>query len=66
MSEQIEKGVPLIPELNQVLFHGSSIGGARSKALIQNQGRKNVTVLLISKEALNMISSRTADIGIGN
>ena len=38
--ERVEKGVPLTPELDQALFHGSSIGGARPKALIQDQGRK--------------------------
>ena len=39
-AERVEKGVPLTPELDQALFHGSSIGGARPKALIQDQGRK--------------------------
>ena len=38
-AERVEKGIPLSPELDQALFHGSSIGGARPKALIQDQGR---------------------------
>jgi len=33
-AERVEKGVPLSPELDQAIFHGSSIGGARPKALI--------------------------------
>lgn len=41
-AERVEKGVPLTVELDQALFHGSSIGGARPKALIQNQGKKYV------------------------
>lgn len=41
-AERVEKGVPLTPELDQALFHGSSIGGARPKALIQDQGIKYV------------------------
>jgi serine/threonine-protein kinase HipA len=41
-AERVEKGIPLTPELDQALFHGSSIGGARPKALIQNQGKKYV------------------------
>ena len=41
-AERVEKGVPLTPELDQALFHGSSIGGARPKALIQDQGRKYI------------------------
>ncbi len=30
----VEQGLPLTPELDQALFHGSSIGGARPKAMI--------------------------------
>lgn len=41
-AERVEKGVPLTPELDQALFHGSSIGGARPKALIQDHGRKYI------------------------
>jgi len=41
-AERVEKGVPLTPELDQALFHGSSIGGARPKALIQDQDKKYV------------------------
>lgn len=39
---RVEQGVPLTPELDQALFHGSSIGGARPKALIEDQGTKYV------------------------
>jgi serine/threonine-protein kinase HipA len=39
---RVEKGIPLTAELDQALFHGSSIGGARPKALIQDQGKKYV------------------------
>lgn len=41
-AERVEKGMPLTPELDQALFHGSSIGGARPKALIEDQGKKYV------------------------
>jgi serine/threonine-protein kinase HipA len=41
-AERVEKGVPLTPELGQALFHGSSIGGARPKALIESQDRKYI------------------------
>ena len=41
-AERVEKGMPLIPELDQALFHGSPIGGARPKALIQDRGKKYV------------------------
>lgn len=39
-AERVEQGVPLTPELDHALFHGSSIGGARPKALIQDRGKK--------------------------
>lgn len=39
---RVEKGVPLTLELDQALFHGSSIGGARPKALIEDHGKKYI------------------------
>lgn len=41
-AERVEKGVPLTPELDQALFDGSSIGGARPKALVQDRDKKYV------------------------
>lgn len=41
-AERVEKGIPLTPELDQALFHGSSIGGARPKALIEDKGVKYI------------------------
>jgi serine/threonine-protein kinase HipA len=41
-AKRVETGIPLTPELDQALFHGSSIGGARPKALIQDQCKKSV------------------------
>ncbi|MCF6266681.1 MAG: type II toxin-antitoxin system HipA family toxin [Desulfuromusa sp.] len=41
-AERVEKGIPLTAELDQALFHGSSIGGARPKALIQDHNKKYV------------------------
>jgi len=35
-AERVERGLALTPELDQVLHHGSSIGGARPKALIED------------------------------
>jgi serine/threonine-protein kinase HipA len=36
----VEKGVPLTEELDRALLHGSSIGGARPKAMIASGNRK--------------------------
>jgi len=41
-AERLEKGLPLTPELSQALHHGTSIGGARPKALITDGGRKYI------------------------
>ncbi len=41
-AQRVERGVPLTPELDQALFHGSSIGGARPKALVEDRDKKYV------------------------
>jgi serine/threonine-protein kinase HipA len=41
-ARRVEQGVPLTPELDYALFHGSSIGGARPKALIEDHGIKYI------------------------
>jgi serine/threonine-protein kinase HipA len=35
-AERVERGLPLSPELDQALLHGSSVGGARPKALLDD------------------------------
>jgi serine/threonine-protein kinase HipA len=35
-AERVEQGVPLSPALDQALLHGSSVGGARPKALLSD------------------------------
>ena len=39
-AERVEEGVPLSPDLDRALLHGSSVGGARPKALLSNGKRK--------------------------
>jgi serine/threonine-protein kinase HipA len=39
-AERVELGVPLSPALDQALLHGSSVGGARPKALLRDGGRQ--------------------------
>ncbi len=41
-AERVEKGLPLSPELDQALQHGTSIGGARPKAQIEHADTKYV------------------------
>lgn len=54
---RVEKGVPLTPELDQALFHGSSIGGARPKALIQDQGRKYIAKFSSSTDLYSVVKA---------
>ena len=54
---RVEQGVPLTPELDQALFHGSSIGGARPKALIEDKGVKYVAKFSSSTDLYNVVKA---------
>jgi len=41
-ARRVEQGIPLTSELDQALQHGTSIGGARPKALIESDDKKFV------------------------
>jgi len=56
-AERVEKGISLTPELDQALFHGSSIGGARPKALIEDQGLKYVAKFSSSDDLYSVVKS---------
>lgn len=56
-AERVEKGVPLTPELDQALFHGSSIGGARPKALIEEDGIKYIAKFSASTDIYSVVKA---------
>ena len=56
-AERVEKGVALTPELDQALFHGSSVGGARPKALIQDHGKKYVAKFSSSTDLYSVVKA---------
>ncbi len=56
-AERVERGIALTPELDQALFHGSSIGGARPKALIEEAGRKYIAKFSSSSDLFNVIKA---------
>ncbi len=56
-AERVEKGVPLTKELDQALFHGCSIGGARPKALIEDQGKKYITKFSSSTDLHSVVKA---------
>jgi len=39
-AQRVERGIPLSPELDRALLHGSSVGGARPKALLGDGPRR--------------------------
>jgi serine/threonine-protein kinase HipA len=56
-AERIEKGIPLTPELAQALQHGTSIGGARPKALIQSDNRKYIAKFSTSSDLYSVVKA---------
>ncbi|WP_321530292.1 HipA domain-containing protein [uncultured Desulfuromonas sp.] len=56
-AKRVEQGVPLTPEFDQALFHGSSIGGARPKALIEDHGTKYIAKFSSSSDTYSVVKA---------
>ena len=56
-AEKVEQGIPLTPELDEALHHGSSIGGARPKVLIQNDQKKHVAKFWSSTDIYSVVKA---------
>jgi serine/threonine-protein kinase HipA len=56
-AERVEKGIPLTVELDQALQHGSSIGGARPKALIEDGDTKYIAKFSSSTDLYNVVKA---------
>jgi serine/threonine-protein kinase HipA len=56
-AERVEKGVPLSPELDLALQHGSSLGGARPKALIETGKQKFIAKFSASNDLYNVVKA---------
>jgi serine/threonine-protein kinase HipA len=52
---RVEQGIPLTPELDQALFYGSSIGGARPKAFIEYQHKKYIAKFSSSSDVYSLV-----------
>ena len=55
--ERVEKGIPLTPDLDLALFHGSSIGGARPKALLEDQSVKYIAKFSSNADLYNVVKA---------
>jgi serine/threonine-protein kinase HipA len=56
-TERVEKGIPLTPELAQALQHGTSIGGARPKALMEGNSRKFIAKFSTSTDLYSIVKA---------
>jgi serine/threonine-protein kinase HipA len=53
----VEKGVPLTPDLEAALLHGSSIGGARPKAMVASNNKKFVAKFSSQNDLYNVVKA---------
>lgn len=56
-AQRVEQGRPLSPGLDQALLHGSSIGGARPKALVEHEGKKYIAKFPCSTDLYNLVKA---------
>jgi len=56
-ADRISQGLPLPPALANALMHGSSPGGARPKALIDNPGTKAIAKFSLSTDSLPFVKA---------
>lgn len=56
-AERVEAGVPITPELDQALFHGSSIGGARPKAIIEEPDARYIAKFSSRTDIYNVVKA---------
>jgi serine/threonine-protein kinase HipA len=69
-ADSVEKGIPLGPALNSALLHGSSIGGARPKAMIDARNRKYIAKFSSQNDLYSVVKAEyiamrlAAEVGI--
>jgi serine/threonine-protein kinase HipA len=56
-AEKVERGVPLSSGLDQALQHGTSLGGARPKVLIEAGNRKFIAKFSASNDLYNIVKA---------
>ncbi len=56
-ADRVEAGVPITPELDQALFHGSSLGGARPKAMIEDVDAKFIAKFSSRTDIFNVVKA---------
>jgi serine/threonine-protein kinase HipA len=56
-AEKVESGAPLSPEMAQVLLHGTSLGGARPKMLLDDAKRKWIAKFSVSTDLYSVVKA---------
>jgi serine/threonine-protein kinase HipA len=56
-AERVEAGVPITPEFEQALFHGSSLGGARPKALVDDGEARLIAKFSSQSDLYNVVKA---------
>jgi serine/threonine-protein kinase HipA len=56
-AELVERGVPLSPELDLALRHGSSLGGARPKAMLEDGDTKLIAKFSASNDLYSVVKA---------
>lgn len=59
-ADSVERGLPLSPALDQALLHGSSIGGARPKALLDDGDRRLIAKFSSSSDTYAVVKGEFA------
>ncbi len=54
-AEKVDQGTPLPPELDQVLLHGTSLGGARPKVLLEDGEQKWIAKFSASNDLYSVV-----------
>lgn len=65
-AELVEKRQPLPPELDRALLHGSSVGGARPKALIDEGDARYIAKFSTSTDTYDMVKSEYIAMRLAN
>jgi serine/threonine-protein kinase HipA len=69
-ADRVDRGIPLSPELEKALLHGSSIGGARPKAMIVSDNKKYIAKFSSQNDVYNVVKAEyvamrlAAEVGI--
>lgn len=56
-AQKVEEGIPLSADVEQALHHGTAIGGARPKALVQDKEKKYVAKFSSSTDTYSVVKA---------